>query len=446
MFRTNYHFEEILKWFDQESYEYLMLLLPSSDPKDSKLDEHIIREQITIDKLTGDKIAYIAYQEKKITERIGPIKTIRLQKDKIRTHTLISDEVCRHYNIPRYNLPALILITKSHECNLYPVSSENDLISYFSPISYVTSFIEDYQRIDKNREQDGFLFDEKSKLYKVHDNLKQDLRYREEFKIPNRVQQIQDFLNNTNSKIFVEQYGDLISRIEELYQICKETNEIAEQINTIPKRILGTEKREIEIDEEKRHILSVYEEKLNRIIFAENGAEILLNSLCSPSHGLIDLLNHVREKTLKVNRKLEELKRKIAEEAFDIFISSKSEDYQKASEVYNFLRENGYKPFLADQELRQIGTDDYGCAIRQIIQKCHYMIVFASNVDYMTTTYVHSEWNQFLDSLNSGLIEGKLFSIISPSITADLLPPGLSTRQFFTFDNYKELLLQYIKK
>jgi hypothetical protein len=160
----------------------------------------------------------------------------------------------------------------------------------------------------------------------------------------------------------------------------------------------------------------------------------------------MQILNSVKDKAANINRKLERIKKQIEERGFDIFISCKSEDYQKAKDVYDFLLENGYKPFLADQELREIGTDDYGCAIRQIIDKCHYMIVYASNVEYMTTTYVHSEWNQFLNSLNSGLIEGKLFSIISPSITAKLLPPGLSTRQFFTFDNYKEQLLQYIKQ
>ena len=437
MFVTNLHFKEILKWFINHDFEYLMLLLPSSDPNDGELDEYIIREQVTIDKLTGGKIAYIAYQKEKISRRISQIGTIRLQKDEIRTNILISDEVRHYYNIPRYNLPALILISKSLEYNLYPVSSKNDLVSYFSPISHVTSFIEDYRLVDNKRE------DEKSKLYEIHDRTKQELRYLEKSEIPNRVRYIQKILNNTNSKIFVEQYRDLISQIEELYHICRETNEIAERIKTIPKSIIDAEKREIEIDEERRHILLMYEKKLNGAIFAENGAEILLNCFNGFSQGLIDLLNHVREKTLKVNRKLEELKRKIAEEAFDIFISSKSEDYAKAKELYNFLRENGHKPFLADPVLKNIGTDEYGDAIRRVINRCHFLIVFASNAEYIETQHVHSEWTQFLDELSSGK-NGKLFSIISPSITVQMLPPGLSTRQFFTFDNYKESLLQYI--
>ena len=60
MFATNFHFKEILEWFDDSSFEYLLLFLPSSDTKDRKIDDYIIRNQASIDKLTGNNIAYIA--------------------------------------------------------------------------------------------------------------------------------------------------------------------------------------------------------------------------------------------------------------------------------------------------------------------------------------------------------------------------------------------------
>ena len=448
MLATNFHFKSILRWFENSSFEYLMLFLPSSDPKDGKLDDYIIQNQLIIDRLTGDKIAFIEYGDEKLSSKITPIRKRRLSPAEIRTHVYISNEVCDYYpELGQYNLPALILISKNLDYNLYPISSETDLDSYFTPISIVTSFIEDYQRVDRNKRQNEWLYaDKKAQLIEERDHIKKEIRHFEEHEFPKYILELRHILSNTNFRLFHEQYRYLIEQFERLRHLCEEAKYRSKDMEAISIKLMDIEKEEIMSDEEKRTILSTYGKKLDNAIFVTNGADILLNCLHGFSQGLIDILNLVKDKADNINRKLERLKKQIEENKFDIFISCKSDDYEKSSDVYNFLLENGYKPFLADKDLRKIGSDDYGCVIRQIIQQCHYMIVYASKPEYMTTTYVHSEWNQFLDALNSGLIEGKLFSIIPRSITADLLPPGLSTRQFFTFDNYKEQLLQYIKQ
>lgn len=513
MFTTQLHFQEILEWFKDSSFEYLMLFLPSCDTKDRKLDDFIIRNQDSINLLTGEKIAYIACASDDLSSPFIPINKRPLHPDAIRTHVYISIEVCDYYSFGQYNLPALILISKDLVYKLYPISTEIELDSYFTPISVVTRFLDDYKHVErekwkyeslesvkKSRTHERNCLEEKTRLLeeslrenerdenlalridtnycllfnhlkgkKVKQNIFEDVfayTLNEERVVRELVrlgldenlrcyakELVNDLKKITNFKKFQAQYGCVTSQIKRLisqYQIEIKDNE--EKIKKLTNEILDIEKKLLiapdklkECDDELAKILSVYGEKLNNTIFVSNGSEILQNILHNYSSGLIEILSNVKEKTNRINIIIERLNKQIEKEGFDVFISSKSQDYKKAFEVYSFLLEKGYKPFLADPVLREIGTDSYGYLIRRIVNKSSFMIVYASDIHYMTTPYVSAEWNQFLDELSSGIKYGKLFSIVSPSVSAQMLPPGISTRQFFTFDNYKKSLLDYLQ-
>ena len=152
MYTTNLHFDEILEWFKRSQYEYLLLFLPSYDTKDREFDEYIIQNQRSIDQLTGEKVAYI-YADEEMKGSIFRITRRQLNRDSIRTHVDISNEVRAHYSFGLYNLPALILISKDDEYNLFPIKTQGDLDSYFKPIGIVTSFKIDYyaNSIEKSR-------------------------------------------------------------------------------------------------------------------------------------------------------------------------------------------------------------------------------------------------------------------------------------------------------
>lgn len=513
MFTTNLNFTNILSWFQKSRYDYMLLFLPSCDTKDRKLDDYVIRNQYSIDWSTGKKIAYIAYQNAEFPCPIMHVKEHQLPPEAIRTHVRVSMEVCNFFHFGQYKLPALILISKTHDYELFPIKSEIDFDSYFTPIGIVTSFIDEYERVYWEKHHYESLDDEKKRLINESNSLNEEIRNLEEYlrKYENdkelalridtnyrrlfnhlkskRVKQnifeevfakeldediivdelyrlgldedlksivvelINDLKKVRNFRKFQAQYGCVSKQIERLFDLCRqEINERVKMLNNITNEVLDIEQEETiapekikEYDEEQNTILSNYGRRLNNTIFVTNGTEILQNSLHDYSKVLIDILTTVKEKSNKINVIIERLDKQIDEEGFDIFISTKSEDYKKAFDVYNYLCGKGYKTFLADPVLREIGTDYYGYLIRRIVNKCHYMIVFASNVKYMTTTYVSAEWNQFLDELSSGIKEGKLFSIIPPTTPARMLPPGLSTRQFFTMDNYKDDLLQYFK-
>ena len=54
---------QIFRWFDSTTYNYLMLFLPSFNPQDRKIEDYVIDNQMSIDRLTGDMIAYISYDK-----------------------------------------------------------------------------------------------------------------------------------------------------------------------------------------------------------------------------------------------------------------------------------------------------------------------------------------------------------------------------------------------
>ena len=97
---------------------------------------------------------------------------------------------------------------------------------------------------------------------------------------------------------------------------------------------------------------------------------------------------------------------------YDVFISSKSEDYPIAERVYDFLVANGLSVFLASKELEKIGKDDYSEAIDDALNVTHHMIVVASSIEHITSEWVKYEWRTFCDDLKSGYREGKLFTIL----------------------------------
>lgn len=131
---------------------------------------------------------------------------------------------------------------------------------------------------------------------------------------------------------------------------------------------------------------------------------------------------------------------------YDVFISSKSEDYPMAEEVYGFLIQNGYSVFLASKELERIGDSEYSKAIDDALDECTHLIVVSSKLEYIKSKWVSYEWGVFCDDKKSGYRNGNLLTILDKAIAIAKLPPGLRHQQSFTFDNYLHEILGYLKK
>ena len=131
---------------------------------------------------------------------------------------------------------------------------------------------------------------------------------------------------------------------------------------------------------------------------------------------------------------------------YDVFISSKSEDYSLANELYDYLHNEGYSVFVASKELEQIGEAQYRKAIDAALDATKHMIVVASSIDYINSKWVSYEWSIFSNDINSGYKDGNLLTILSPNIQLKDLPAGLRHQQSFSVDSYKPGILGYLKK
>ena len=130
---------------------------------------------------------------------------------------------------------------------------------------------------------------------------------------------------------------------------------------------------------------------------------------------------------------------------YDVFISSKSEDYGLAEKVYDFLIESGLDVFLASRELDRLGESEYSLAIDDAIDNTTHMIVVATSVDNISSKWVKYEWNTFSNDLKSGYRTGNLITILSHDIELRKLPASLRHQQSFWLDTYKQHILSYLK-
>ena len=210
------------------------------------------------------------------------------------------------------------------------------------------------------------------------------------------------------------------------------------------------EAKQVVLTEKAERILAKYADKTSRDLFLDESSTkniysgFLTNGSNVFSNVLSSLFKSISERNIPFNRKLQELKSKIETHGFDIFISCKSEDYSNANDLFGFLEKNGFKPFMADPFMREFGYDVYDDTIREVIKICNTMIVFATDVAYLSASKVHEEWSIFSSEVSTGRKNGKLLTLVSPEIHPNDLPVGLHHLECFTTNNYKESLIPYI--
>lgn len=236
----------------------------------------------------------------------------------------------------------------------------------------------------------------------------------------------------------------LKSEAERLKRSLKEAK------NSLPVSQKDNEANQRLLTEKIEKIITLYAHKSSKDLFLD---EALMKNIYSGltskwndafSSALSKLFHSVYERNIPFNRKLQELKSKIETHDFDIFISCKSEDYVSANELFIFLEENDFKPFLADPYMREFGHDLYDDAIREVIGICDTMIVYATDAAYLSAPKVHEEWSIFSSEITTGRKNGKLLTVVSPSIRPDDLPIGLHHLECFTTDKYKDSLIPYV--
>lgn len=129
---------------------------------------------------------------------------------------------------------------------------------------------------------------------------------------------------------------------------------------------------------------------------------------------------------------------------YDVFISSKSEDYHLAEKVYDFLTDKGLSVFLASKVLEKLGDSEYASKIDEVLDNSLHLIVVSSKLDHINSKWVKYEWSVFSNDLKSGYRQGNLLTILSDSIQFRDLPASLRHQQSFSLDAFQENIMGYL--
>ena len=122
---------------------------------------------------------------------------------------------------------------------------------------------------------------------------------------------------------------------------------------------------------------------------------------------------------------------------YDIFLCYKSEDYDLARRVYDFLVEKGYCVFFAEAELK--GNAEYGKLIDAALDSVKHLILVTSSEQYAESSYVQSEWRTFLEEKRAGRKKGNLLTILK-GVNASELPISLRHFQSFEYSEFYRII------
>ena len=130
---------------------------------------------------------------------------------------------------------------------------------------------------------------------------------------------------------------------------------------------------------------------------------------------------------------------------YDVFISSKSEDYPIAREICRFLESKGYVVFFAEKSI-PFGADSlFKKTIDSALDSAMNMIVVCSNPEFLKDGWVYYEWNTFSVEILSGRkSKSNILTIIDTSLSVNKLPIGLRSYQALYIDSYKETICDYL--
>jgi len=114
-----------------------------------------------------------------------------------------------------------------------------------------------------------------------------------------------------------------------------------------------------------------------------------------------------------------------------VFISYAKEDYKFANELYDFLKENGFKPWLDKKEL--LPGQDWNHTIRKALREANYIILLLSNISVQKRGYVQREFKTALDFVDEKL-EDDIY-LIPLKINDCQAPEKLSKFQWIEYDS-----------
>lgn len=126
--------------------------------------------------------------------------------------------------------------------------------------------------------------------------------------------------------------------------------------------------------------------------------------------------------------------------AYDVFVSSKTldeegsltRDSEIATEVFNFLSQQGLSVFLSTVSLEALGSSAYKKAIDAALDSAAVLVAVGTSADHINSKWVRYEWDSFFNDILSGIKpKGRVFTYIE-DFDPKALPRALRQTQTFS--------------
>lgn len=428
MFVTPLNFNQVLeKFYHQSKYDLMLLFASSFDGNDRTIIHEIVDNAKRIDRITGERICFFYFikdsydsMNEKITRWVRDISDwTPLYGEGVSVTMETADDICHRFGILRSNLPAFILVDKDSQKEplIFSIHDYQDFETFLTPLNIIHSYIEDRENVVSHYQQMLQKYQNQvRKREKWTKTLRELEEKRMESEVTGRIEQIEIF------NLGIEKLRERLC--ESLAQPSEEAKE---------RDLIELRKKTIE--------------RLNLSLNSQDGNTIVeqLQSRVRYTSAVLEIFNLVGSRGIRLSKILSKIRTEIYERGFDVFISCKSQDYGLAHELYDFLLDKGFKPFLADSSIKEVGIDQYTALIGEVINVCQNMVVFATDIRYLETPYVAAEWHTFINDINTGYKpNAKIVSILSTGINPHNLPIWLRDKQCLTTENYKEDLIPFL--
>lgn len=139
---------------------------------------------------------------------------------------------------------------------------------------------------------------------------------------------------------------------------------------------------------------------------------------------------------------------------FDVFISHKSQDFDLALNIYEFLRSSLKEPFFDKYSLPEMNEAQYRKSIMQALDASRHFVVVFSDLAYLESDWVSLEMEVFQSEMDEGRKPGANFLMIVTKSVYDqimqsnktLLPIEYRRCEIMCLDDYRETLLNYLNR
>ena len=134
-----------------------------------------------------------------------------------------------------------------------------------------------------------------------------------------------------------------------------------------------------------------------------------------------------------------------SQETWDIFLcykqsvpgspdpDARTREFNHARDLYEALRDDGYKVFFAYKLLPNVAGAHYEAKIFNALQTARVMLVVCSNPDYLRTPWVHSEWSRYLQRVDKRE-DSLLIPLLYDACSAYALPDPFIARSLQCLD------------